>query len=588
MRIATLNKDRCQPKKCQDECIRFCPRVRMGDETVVKGAKGKPVISEALCVGCGICVHKCPHAAIKIIQLPEELEEDLIHQYGINGFRLFRLPVPKEGLVIGILGPNGIGKTTAMNILSGLMIPNLGDLENEPSWDVILDEFSGTPLHEHLKKVADGKIRPAVKPQYVDKIAAVNKGTVTDLLTKVDDSGRLDEVSQQLDIGGTLKKGINAISGGELQRVAIAATMLKEAEIYFFDEPSSYLDIHQRLKISRILQKLAQKKQILVIEHDLAILDFLADNVYLMYGSQGAYGVMAHPRPVKSGINSFLGGYLKEENIRVRDWEIKFPTHPPRGDISAFDVLVYPGLTKNYPGFTLETKAGVIREGEVVGVVGPNATGKTTFVQMLSGELKPDKGKIDTKLKISYKPQYISTEREGPVIDLFYTELGNRFEKKFYKNEIEGPLTLKSLYNRKYQELSGGELQRVALGLCLGKEATLYLIDEPSAYLDVDQRMIAAKTIRRVMEKSAKTGFIVDHDIYFIDLISDSLMVFKGDSATYGTGEGPFDLRDGMNMFLKDLDITFRRDMETKRPRINKHNSAKDREQKEMGEYYYE
>jgi ATP-binding cassette subfamily E protein 1 len=588
MRIASLNKDRCQPKKCQDECIRFCPRVRMGDETVVKGARGKPVISEALCVGCGICVHKCPHAAIKIIQLPEELEEDLMHQYGVNGFRLFRLPVPKEGLVIGLLGSNGIGKTTAMNILSGLMVPNLGDYENEPTWDDVLDTFSGSPIHDHMRRVADNEIRPAVKPQYVDKIAVTNKGTVNNLLTKVDETSSLDEISVQLDIEGTLKKDIDKLSGGELQRVALAATMLKDADIYFFDEPSSYLDIYQRLRISRILQKLAEKKQILVIEHDLAILDFLADNIYLMYGSQGAYGVMAHPRATKAGVNAFLEGYLKEENIRIRDWGIKFPTHPPREDLGATEVLVFPGLRKKYPGFTLDTQPGIIREGEVVGVLGPNATGKTTFVQMLAGELKPDKGKVSTSLAISYKPQYISTEYEGEVIDLFYTELGERYEDKFYKNEIEGPLNLKVLYNRKYGELSGGELQRVALGLCLGKEADLFLIDEPSAYLDVNQRMESAKVIRRVMEKSAKTGFLVDHDIYFIDLVSDSLMVFQGDSATYGVGDGPFDLREGMNKFLKDLDITFRRDMDTKRPRINKHNSTKDREQKVKGEYYYE
>lgn len=588
MRIAALNKDRCQPKKCQDECIRFCPRVRMGDETIVKGDKGKPIISEQLCVGCGICVHKCPHKAIKIIGLPEELEEDLVHQYGKNGFRLFRLPVPREGQVVGLLGPNGIGKTTALNILSGLLVPNLGNIEEEPTWEKVLDYFSGSPIYDHLKLVADGQITPAVKPQYVDKLAAVSEGKVSDLLSKVDDSGRLDEVSAQLEITQNLNKDIKKLSGGELQRVAIAATLLKDADLYFFDEPSSYLDIFQRLKISRILQELAEKKPIMVIEHDIAILDFLADNVNIMYGVQGAYGVMTLPKSTKYSINTYLEGYLKEENIRVRDWEIKFSTHPPREELIANDVLIFDKLTKNYPGFSLTTQPGVIKQGEVIGILGPNATGKTTFVEMLAGELQPDEGKISSQLSISYKPQYVSTEHEGEVIDLFYTELGDTFNDKFYKNEIEGPLKIKRLYNQKYGELSGGELQRVALGLCLGKEADLYLIDEPSAYLDVNQRMESAKIIRRVMEKSGKTGFIVDHDIYFIDLVSDTLMVFMGDSSSYGVGDGPFDLREGMNKFLKDLDITFRRDMETRRPRINKPGSAKDRDQKNSGEYYYE
>jgi len=118
MRIAILIKDRCKPKNCAKECIKFCPRVRAGDETIVMGEEGKPIISEELCVGCGICVHKCPFDAIKIIGLAEELKEDLVHQFSKNGFRLFRLPIPKEGSCIGILGPNGIGKTTAIKSMT--------------------------------------------------------------------------------------------------------------------------------------------------------------------------------------------------------------------------------------------------------------------------------------------------------------------------------------------------------------------------------------------------------------------------------------------------------------------------------------
>ena len=588
MRIATLNRDHCQPRKCQYECIHFCPRVRMGDETIVKGENGKPIISEPLCAGCGICVHKCPHGAIKIIQLPEELKTDLIHQYGKNGFRLFRLPTPKQGLVVGLMGPNGIGKTTAISILCGLTIPNLGDYEAKPDWDAVIEKFAGSPLYEYLRDVANGKIRSAMKPQYVDKIAAVSKGTVKDLLAKVDEGNRLDEVAMQLEIKNTLPKDVKKLSGGELQRVAMAATLLKDADIYFFDEPTSYLDIYQRMKVSKIIQGVAKAKQVMVIEHDLAIMDFLADNVHIMYGVQGAYGIMAQPRTVRNAINTFLDGYLVEENVRTRDWKIEFQTHPPRADLTSNYILTFEKLKKSFPGFTLDTQPGKIREGEVIGILGPNATGKTTFVKMLAGEEKPDEGTISTTVKVAYKPQYIASNYDGQVIDLFYTELGQAFEKNFFKNEIEHPLNLKVLYNRQYNELSGGELQRVAIGLCLGKEANLYLLDEPSAYLDVNQRMEAAKVIRRVMEKSATTGLIVDHDIYFIDLVSDSLMVFQGDSSTYGIGVGPYDLRDGMNTFLKNIDITFRRDLDTKRPRINKPDSAKDREQKQKGEYYYE
>ncbi len=244
----------------------------------------------------------------------------MVHQYGKNSFRLYRLPVLRKGQVVGLLGPNGIGKTTTISILSGQVVPNLGDFEHKASWDKVLEKYSGTEMHDYFSRLADGKIRTAMKPQYVDKLPAVHKGTVRELLEEGRRPGpQLDEVAEQLTVSNVLARDIAKLSGGELQRVAIAATLLKDADVYFFDEPSSYLDIYQRLKIAKIIQELSEKRQVVVIEHDLAIMDFLADLVHIMYGSEGAYGVMAQPRPVRTAINVYLDGYLREENIRIRD-----------------------------------------------------------------------------------------------------------------------------------------------------------------------------------------------------------------------------------------------------------------------------
>ncbi len=587
MRIAVLLKDRCQPKKCGLECINYCPPVRTGVDAIAMGEKGKPIIAEDLCVGCGICVHKCPFEAIKIIGLPQELEGELVHQYGKNAFRLYRLPVPRKGQVTGLLGPNGIGKTTAMSLLSGQIVPNLGDFDHKADWDKVLEKYAGTELRDYLKPLSEGKLRTAMKPQYVDKLPAVHKGKVKDLLKKVDDSGRMKETADRLAISNVVDHDTGKLSGGELQRVAIAATLLKDADVYFFDEPSSYLDIYQRLEIAKVIQELSEHKQVMVIEHDLAVMDFLADLVHIMYGDEGAYGVMAQPRPVRTAINVYLEGYLREENIRFRDTEIKFAKRPPRTDWQSEALIKFPALSKRFKSFTLHVAPGTIKKGEVVGAVGPNATGKTTFVKMLAGEIEPTSGELKGSVGVSYKPQYIKPDSEGTVREMLASSIGKDFESGFFNAEIAHPLTLKYLMEKEVDTLSGGELQRVAIAECLGKHADIYLIDEPSAYLDSSQRMVAAKTIRRVIEKVGRSAVIVDHDVYMIDLISDSLMVFSGKPSEKGTAEGPMDMRKGMNRFLKDVDITFRRDQDTGRPRINKKDSRLDREQKAKGEYYY-
>jgi ATP-binding cassette subfamily E protein 1 len=587
MRIAVVIKDRCQPKRCAYECIKFCPPIRNGVEVIVKGEKGKVVVSEELCVGCGICTHKCPFEALKIIQLPEALGEDLVHQYGENGFRLFRLPVPIKDQVVGILGPNGIGKSTIFSILSNTLVPNMGLWEQEADWSRIVDKYSGTEVHNFLEDISKDKIKVALKPQYVDKIPSEFSGVVKDLLDKVGDPKRLKDVIESLDLGKIMDRELANLSGGELQRVAVAATVLKDADVYLFDEPSSYLDIYQRLKIARAIHKKAMERYVMIVEHDLAILDFLADIVYLMYGSEGAYGIVAQPRGVRAAINTHLQGFMREENIRFRETEIEFQPKPPREEWDRPVFVTIPNMEKWYEGFTLIVEGGEIHHGEVVGVLGPNATGKTTLVKLLAGLEMPNVGNVDFRLKIAYKPQYIQPDEEGTVEEVILSTIGAMINDIFYKSEIERPLRIKEIFHKDVNGLSGGELQRLSIALCLAKEADMYLIDEPSAYLDANQRMEAAKTIRRVMEKRGRPALIVDHDVYFIDLVSDSLMVFSGEASVRGVAKGPFGLREGMNAFLKDLAITFRRDGETNRPRINKQDSRLDREQKASGEYYY-
>ncbi|RLG59995.1 MAG: ribosome biogenesis/translation initiation ATPase RLI [Candidatus Hydrothermarchaeota archaeon] len=584
MRVAVLDADKCQPRKCAKECIKFCPGVRMGEETIVF-EDGKPRISEELCTGCGICVKKCPFQAISVVGLPDELKEGLIHQYGENAFRLFYLPYPRENAVTGLIGENGIGKTTIVRIFSGEIIPNLGKLGSENK-EAVLEYFSGTQFYDYFKELYDGKIKAVHKPQYVDYLPKVVKGKVKQLLERVDERNMLGEIATKLELENTLKRDIKEISGGELQRVAIAGAILREGDIYIFDEPSSYLDVKQRLNVAKIIRELARENRVLVVEHDLVVLDYLADYINILYGKVGAYGIVSHPRSVREGINVYLEGYLKEENIRFRREPIKFEVRPPSPGWENKPFIKFKNLKKSLGEFSIEIEGGEINQGEVIGILGPNAIGKTTFVKMLAGVIKQDAGEIEyisnTKAKVSYKPQYIKPEGDRSV-----EEVMRKVYSPFFEREILKPLELEQLYHKNVQELSGGELQRVAIALCLGREAEIYLLDEPSAYLDVEQRLKVAKIIRRTMEKREAVGIVVDHDILFVDYISDRLMVFYGKPGKEGKATKPLSMKEGMNRFLKDIDITFRRDPETGRPRANKPGSTKDREQKAKGEYYY-
>jgi len=551
----------------------------------------KPVISEILCTGCGICVKKCPFKALSIINLPDELQEECTHRFGPNSFKLFRLPVPSPGEVLGLLGQNGIGKSTALKILSGEIKLNLGEYTNPPGWTEIARYFRGSTLQTYFQEMSNGRLKVVHKPQYVDKIPKVISGKVGELLEKIDERGKLAEVSKMLQLDVVWGRQIDVLSGGELQRVALAATICREADVYLIDEPSSYLDVKQRLEAAKAVRSLKEEgKMTIVAEHDLAVLDYLSDYVCIFYGEPSVYGIISHVQGVRTGINIYLEGFIPDENLRFRKEPIRFHVKPPSTTISAsLPLLKWGEMEKTYEGFVLKVELGEAHQGEVIGILGPNGIGKTTFVKLLAGIEKPDSGlsPAENILSVSYKPQYISSEFDGTVEDLLRSVVKEDFSSGWYQSEIMQPLNMDRLLDRPIKELSGGELQRVAIAACLSRKANLYLLDEPSAYLDVEERLIMARTVRRMVEGRNVTAFVVEHDVVAQDFLADRLMVFTGEPGIQGLARAPMSLLNGMNDFLKEMGITFRRDPATKRPRVNKADSKLDRYQKKTDQYYY-
>ncbi len=581
-RIAIVKKSECNPVGCGNFlCAKLCPINRKGEECIKEDpTHHKAWIDEELCIGCGICQNRCPFQAIEIINLPEALNKEPIHRFGDNGFALFSLPTPIFGKVVGIIGVNGIGKTTAIKILSGVLKPNLGRKE-EATYEELLEHFKGTEAQRFFEKIKAGEIRVSYKPQQVDLIPKQFKGTVRELLKKADQKGTFEEIVDALELREILDNSITKISGGELQRIAIAATVMKEANLYVFDEPTSYLDIKQRLKVSKFIRELADEKTaVLVIEHDLIILDYITDLVHIMYGRTGGFGIVSTPKSTRVGINTFLEGYLKDENIRFRDYQIRFEAKPPIQKEGKEIQVTWNNVKKKLGKFELKAEGGEVAKNDVIGILGENGTGKTSFVKILAGEEKPDSGEVDEEVTVAYKPQYIENNEEL-VINFLKEALEN------YETTLIRPLNIEPLTMKKLSQLSGGELQRVAIAKCLSTKADLYLMDEPSAYLDVEQRIRVSKIISDFMEQKGTSALIVDHDLLFIDYLSKKLMVFDGKPAIKGEVFGPYNMQEGMNRFLRDLNMTFRRDPDSNRPRANKPESQMDRQQKSENKLYY-
>lgn len=336
---------------------------------------------------------------------------------------------------------------------------------------------------------------------------------------------------------------------------------------------------------------------IIVVEHDLSVLDYLSDFVCCLYGKPGAYGVVTLPFSVREGINIFLAGFVPTENLRFREEEISFKVaevdRNAEDEKKQYSRYKYPLLTKTQGAFKLHVEQGDFTDSEIVVMLGENGTGKTTFIRLLAGlqpaDPDPSTGEAVTlpEFNVSYKPQKISPKFESTVRNLLHAKIRDAYLHPQFISDVMKPMNIEELMDQEVKNLSGGELQRVAITLCLGTPADIYLIDEPSAYLDSEQRIITSKVIKRFILHAKKTAFVVEHDFIMATYLADRVIVYEGEPGVDATARTPQTLLTGMNKFLKNLDITFRRDPTNYRPRINKYASTKDQEQKLAGSFYY-
>jgi len=403
------------------------------------------------------------------------------------------------------------------------------------------------------------------------------------------------KIQEYLDISAFANRILEQCSGGELQRFAIASVLIKEADIYIIDEPCTFLDVQKRIKLAQLLRERVQgfgnekKCPILVVEHDLAILDYLSDLVQLFYGVPHQFGIISRPLTTKKGINAYLTGFLKTENIEFREKEYGFKRSTSGRTWSNAKIFArYGNISKSFESFHLSVNPGTIYASEILGIVGENGCGKSTFAKILAGELQPDLGSEFERIQaiVSYKPQYITQESSQTVRDFIIERaLTYNFSEEILRI-LYRPLGVDKLFGLQISALSGGELQRVFICSCLAKRADLYILDEPSAYLDVEERIHIGQIIRTITKRNNAVAICIEHDIQIADSLIDRLLLFTGKPGVHGKTIGPLNKREGMNLFLKEIDVTFRRDTKTGRARLNKKSSQLDKAQRASGQLW--
>ena len=633
-RILVLDNDKLKPnsegwhflRRLVGKCERNCIEIVQQQDGESDSTKQVFRISEDACPKCTTRAKQCP--GVKIVNLPSNLATDTTHRYGPNSFKLHGLPMPRPGNVLGLVGGNGLGKSTALKILAGAIKPNLGETSatKSPTWDEIVRYYRGSDLQNYFKHMVNGDLRCATKPQlgqsFVQRYAGQTVQTVLQE-SSPDHSQRGEDVTlrlvQQLGLSHLLDRQVQELSGGERQRLAVCLCAMSNADVYLFDEPTSFLDVKQRLVVAEVIRDIvgdgtaeSYKKYVVVVEHDLTILDYISDYVCCLYGEPGVYGVVSQRSTTANGINQFINGYIKGENLRFRAEPLSY--HLPADDDDQACIMDdksivehrYPNMSKtffngaNEPSFTLRVEAGGFRDGEIVGLLAQNGAGKTTFADLIASHVadsKPpsqsgDDAVSKKRMTVSYKRQHLPRffgAYKGTVEKFLddYMQWGQA--NRLFSVIVKKPLKIDSIKDLPVRSLSTGELQRLSICLCLGTPAQLYLIDEPSAFLDSEQRLVVAKVIKRwIVSHLNMPAFVIEHDMVMASTLYDRVIVYTGVPGVECTAAKPTLPSTGLNAFLRQLDVTIcsSRNTVSNRPRINKRGSRRDREQKASGNYF--
>ncbi|WZZ55387.1 hypothetical protein YC2023_055494 [Brassica napus] len=483
------------------------------------------------------------------------------HRYGPGSFDIHGLPNLYLGTVVGLLGGKSTGKTTCLKILAGQLKPNLGRFEDPPEWDEIIDHFDTEHIRTYLTRLQTNTLNVALKSQ--DLTVYRSSLTVRTSLEESKGTGfdSMEELIEDLDMTSMLDTCVTDLSDAELQRFAIASTIVQMADVYLFDEPTIFLDARQKYQVARVILSVVKPdRYVCITDNDMSVLDLVCDHI-LYTGEETTSGEV----------------HLDHYPLTLEELSEEIVTPP---------TYRYPEtVVKGFGTFSLHVMGGDLRSSEITVVLGNMHTGKTLFLEWLN--------RISVGQDFSHKDQKMikCENRHDTVATHLYRLIRFSSLDRVFQELVLKPLGIVKILDKRIKEVSQSTLQKIAIATCLGQVAHLegarvFLLDEPSIHLDARERVIAAQTIKRFIAYSRKAALVVEQDFMMATYLADRVIVVQGEPGVQSTVNSPVLMSNGVNQYLSDLNITCRTNRFTSLARMNKPRSVEDEEQKTGGHFF--
>ncbi len=479
-----------------------------------------------------------------------------------------------EGQKIGFVAKNGTGKTSLLNIIAGDEEPDEGQvvyrknlkvafLPQEPNLDPNLTiEQTIFASDNEILKVIDAYEKALLHPEDTEAYQLA--------FEQMDASNAWDFETQYKQILFKLKlddlsKKVSDLSGGQKKRLALANILLSKPELLYLDEPTNHLDLEMIEWLEEYFAK--ENFTLFMVTHDRYFLENVCNEIVelengQLYSYKGNYAYYLSNKDARVANEQITTEKAKQLYKKELDWmrrqpkarttksksriddfyEIKERAHKRRNDHEVqleinmermgSKILELHKISKSYNDLLLLDKFEyVFKKGERVGIIGKNGTGKSTFLNMITGAVSPDHGKIvkgDT-IKFGYYTQRGITIKEGQKVIDVIREFGDYIPLKKGRQISAQQLLERFLFDRKKQydfveKLSGGERKRLYLCTVLIQNPNFLILDEPTNDLDI----VTLNVLENFLLDFPGCLMVVSHDRYFMDKIVDHLFVFKG------------------------------------------------------------